>query len=187
MTAATEVSAAIPPLRRDWRVQSWILSGAVSEAGDVAWYVGLAWSAAQVSSPAGAGLVMGIGALPRALFLLFGGALADRLDGRRTMIVSNLGRIAVLAVAAGVVATAGLSLGLLLTVAIAFGIVDALYAGWTAGRARRARDGDGGGRDLLRGDRGRARAGPPAALPTAGAERALDPARPVRRVQVPAA
>ncbi|TDD11488.1 hypothetical protein E1218_35715 [Kribbella turkmenica] len=49
----------------------------------MAWYVGLAWSAAQVSTPAGAGLVMGIGALPKALVLLYGGALADRFDGRR--------------------------------------------------------------------------------------------------------
>jgi len=46
----------IPPLGRDRRVHAWILSGAVSEAGDVAWYVGLAWSAAQVASPAGARL-----------------------------------------------------------------------------------------------------------------------------------
>jgi MFS family permease len=117
----------IPPLSRDRRVHAWILSGAVSEAGDVAWYVGLAWSAAQVASPAGAGLVMGVGALPRALILLFGGALADRLDARRTMIAANLGRIVVLVGAALVVAATGLSTALLLTVAILFGAVDALY------------------------------------------------------------
>jgi MFS family permease len=120
-------AAGIPPLGRDRRVHAWILSGAVSEAGDVAWYVGLAWSAAQVASPAGAGLVMGIGALPRALILLFGGALADRLDARRTMIAANLGRIVVLVGAALMVAAAGVSMALLLTVAILFGAVDALY------------------------------------------------------------
>jgi MFS family permease len=125
--AVAEAVGVLPPLRRDRRVQAWVLSGAVSEAGDVAWYVGLAWSAAQVTSPAGAGLVMGIGALPRALMLLFGGALADRWDGRRTMIIANLGRIAVLVVAAIVAASAGLSLALLLTVAVVFGAVDALY------------------------------------------------------------
>ncbi|TDW22744.1 MFS transporter [Kribbella kalugense] len=123
----SESIAVLPPLRRDRRVQAWTLSGAVSEAGDVAWYVGLAWSAAQVASPAAAGLVMGIGALPRALFLLFGGALADRLDGRRTMIAANLGRIVVLAVAAFVVAAGQVTLPLLLTVAVVFGAVDALY------------------------------------------------------------
>ncbi|MEU4194105.1 MFS transporter [Kribbella sp. NPDC026611] len=123
----SESIAVLPPLRRDRRVQAWVLSSAVSEAGDLAWYVGLAWSAAQVTSPAGVGLVMGIGALPRALFLLFGGALADRLDGRRTMIAANFGRIAVLVAAAVVVASTGVSLPLLLTVAVVFGAVDALY------------------------------------------------------------
>jgi MFS family permease len=71
--------------------------------------------------------VMGIRALPRALFLLFGGALADRLDARRTMIAANLGRILVLVGAASVVASGGVSLGLLLTVAVLFGTVDALF------------------------------------------------------------
>ncbi|MGZ0146147.1 MFS transporter [Kribbella sp. WER1] len=116
-----------PPLRRDRRVHGWILSAAISWAGDTAWYVGLAWSAAQVTTPAGAGLVMGIGALPKALILLYGGALADRLDGRRTMILANLARIVVLAVAAVAVLVWGLSLALLISVAVVFGAVDALY------------------------------------------------------------
>lgn len=116
-----------PPLRRDRRVQGWILCAGVSNAGDMAWYVGLAWSATQITTPAGAGLVMGIGALPKALILLYGGALADRFDGRRTMILANLARIVVLAVAAAVVLIWGLSMALLLTVAVVFGAVDALY------------------------------------------------------------
>lgn len=124
MSTSAEV---FPPLRRDRRVHGWILSTAISQAGDMAWYVGLAWSAAQVTTPAGAGLVMGIGALPKALVLLYGGALADRFDGRRTMILANLGRIVVLTVAAVVLLVWGLSLALLLTVAVVFGAVDALY------------------------------------------------------------
>ncbi|HEY3510374.1 MULTISPECIES: MFS transporter [Kribbella] len=116
-----------PPLRRDRRVHGWILSAGISWAGDVAWYVGLAWSAAQVTTPAGAGLVMGIGALPKALILLYGGALADRLDGRRTMILANLARIVVLVAASAAVLVWGLSLGLLVAVAVVFGAVDALY------------------------------------------------------------
>ncbi|GAA3124262.1 hypothetical protein GCM10010530_52500 [Kribbella aluminosa] len=71
---------------------------------------------------------MGAGALPKALILLYGGALADRLDGRRTMILANLARIAVLVVAAIAVLVWGLSLALLITVAVVFGAVDALYA-----------------------------------------------------------
>ncbi|WP_112240043.1 MFS transporter [Kribbella monticola] len=116
-----------PPLSRDRRVQGWIFSAAVSQIGDVAWYIGLAWSAAQVTTPAGAGLVMGIGALPKALTLLYGGALADRIDARRTMIVANLGRIVVLSLAAAFIGIWGVSLPLLLVVAVVFGAVDAIY------------------------------------------------------------
>jgi MFS family permease len=111
-TSDGTVEPVFPPLRRDPRVQGWMFSSAVSEAGDVAWYLGLAWSAAQVTTPAGAGLVMGIGALPRALMLLYGGALADRLDARRTMILANLGRIVVLAGAAAMIGLQGVSLPL---------------------------------------------------------------------------
>jgi hypothetical protein len=48
-----------PPLRRDRRVHGWIFSAAVLQIGDVALYIGLAWSAAQVTSAAGVGVVMG--------------------------------------------------------------------------------------------------------------------------------
>lgn len=127
MTGSAEETAA-PLLGRDRRVQAWVLTTAVSMAGDSAWYVGLAWTAAQITTPAGAGLVMGIGAVPRALMLLFGGALADRLDTRRTMIRSNLARIVVLAVTAVVALSAGVSMPLLLVVAVVFGAVDAIYS-----------------------------------------------------------
>ncbi|TDU84531.1 putative MFS family arabinose efflux permease [Kribbella voronezhensis] len=129
VTAPEQEAGAVvfPPLSRDRRVQGWIFSAAVSQIGDVAWYIGLAWSAAQVTTPAGAGLVMGIGALPKALTLLYGGALADRIDARRTMIVANLGRIVVLSLAAVFIGIWGVSLPLLLVVAVVFGAVDAIY------------------------------------------------------------
>lgn len=123
----TAPAVVFPPLRRDTRVHAWIFAAAVSQIGDMAWYVGLAWSAAQITTPAGAGLVMGIGALPRALVLLFGGALADRIDGRRVMVLANLGRIVVLTAAAAVASVWGLSLALLVTIAVVFGVVDAIY------------------------------------------------------------
>jgi len=120
-------TVAVPPLRRDTRVHAWVAATGISQLGDVAWYIGLAWSAAQVAGPAGAGLVMGAGALPRAAMLLLGGALADRLDARRTMVLSNLARIVVLLVGLSVLESAGLSMSLLFTIALIFGVVDAIY------------------------------------------------------------
>ena len=117
----------LPPLRRDRRVQAWVVSTGISHAGDVAWTIGLAWTAAKIGSAAETGLVVGIGTLPRALMLLFGGALADRLDARRVMVLTNIGRILVLLVGLAVAQTAGLSIPLLVGVAVVFGLFDAIY------------------------------------------------------------
>jgi MFS family permease len=117
----------LPPLRKDARVIAWILASSLSRVGDVAWFIGLAWTAVHVAGPAGAGLVMGIGSVPRAAILLLGGALADRLNPRRTMVVANLARIAVLLAAILVVETRASSLVLLLLVAAVFGLVDGMY------------------------------------------------------------
>lgn len=133
----------VPPLRRDARVLAWVGAATLSRIGDVAWFIGLAWTAARVAGPTGAGLVMGIGSVPRACVLLLGGALADRLDARRTMVIANLSRIVVLLVAVVVVDAHGSSLGLLLAVAVVFGLVDALYDPASGTMPRQlVRDGD---------------------------------------------
>jgi MFS family permease len=117
----------LPPLRRDVRVHAWVAATFLSRVGDVAWFVALAWTAAHVSGPAGAGLVMGVGSVPRAAILLLGGAYADRLDARRSMVVANLARIAVLVVAIAVLEGGDPSMGLLVAVAGIFGLVDGFY------------------------------------------------------------
>ncbi len=124
---STVVTPTIPPLGRDARVIAWVLASSLSRVGDVAWFIGLAWTAAHVAGPAGVGLVMGVSSVPRAAILLIGGAYADRLDARRTMVIANLARIAVLAVAILVVDARESSLVLLLVVAVVFGLVDGMY------------------------------------------------------------
>jgi len=124
-TAGSEPVA--PPLRRDARLLTLIAASALSRAGDVAWFVGLAWTAAHVAGAAGAGLVMGVSSVPRALILLLGGALADRLDARRTMIVADVARTFVLLVGLVLIEAGEPSVWLLLAVAVAFGLADGLY------------------------------------------------------------
>lgn len=99
----------------------------IADAGDAIWTVALAWTAVQVTTPALAGLVIAAGAVPRALALLFGGVLADRLNARKIMVLFNSVRTAVLvAVAIWCVLTAP-SVFVLLVAALAFGLCDAFY------------------------------------------------------------
>jgi MFS family permease len=114
-------AVSIPPFARDRRIQAWAVCSGISAAGDTAWLVALAWTATAIAGPGSAGLMLGAGTLPRAIVSLYGGALADRLDTRRVMVLTNLGRIAVLLVAAACAWWLGLTVPLLLSVSIVFG------------------------------------------------------------------
>ncbi|HET6938398.1 MAG TPA: MFS transporter, partial [Nocardioides sp.] len=112
---------------RDRLFQAWSVVSGISLAGDSAWFVAFAWTAATVTDPATAGLVLGAGTIPRALTALFGGALADRYDARRVVVLANAGRIAVLVVGTLLAGAAGLGVPLLLAIAVGFGVLDALH------------------------------------------------------------
>ena len=121
-------SATPRPLRRDRPVQGWVAVGALSDVGDAAWSVALAWTAVQVASPAVAGLVIAAGRVPMALMLLVGGVVADRVDTRRLLVVTDLLRAVVLVLAAAGTWAHLASVPLLLTVSVLFGVADAFYA-----------------------------------------------------------
>jgi MFS family permease len=65
--------------------------------------------------------------LPWLLFALPAGALADRLDRRRTMVLVNAGRGVLIGGLAAVVATSGATLWLLVLVALALGVGETLF------------------------------------------------------------
>ncbi len=65
--------------------------------------------------------------LPWLLLALPAGALADRMDRRRTMIVANLARTSLVGVLALILATDGGSIGVLYVVAIGTGIAEVFY------------------------------------------------------------
>lgn len=121
------MSQDVPRFRRDRLVHAQIAVDALSTAGDAAWTVAVAWTAVQLASPAVAGLIVAAGTIPRALVLLFGGVIADRVDALRLMRITNLVRASVVAVVAVVDLTQGISVGLLVTASVCFGVADALY------------------------------------------------------------
>lgn len=116
-----------PPFRRDRVVHLWLVVKALSDAGDAVWTIAVAWTAVQIASPAVAGLVVAAGTLPRAVILLLGGAIADRVDARRMMLLFNAIRVVVLATTAVWVLTTSPTVAVLLVATIAFGICDAFY------------------------------------------------------------
>lgn len=95
--------------------------------GDTVFFLALSWAAVQNGTPAQAGLVTAVSAVPRALLMLGGGVIADRLGPRRVVIGSDAVRcVTVLAVAAVLFATDP-GLWLLVLLAVVFGTVDAVF------------------------------------------------------------
>ena len=123
----TTRAPAVPAFSRDRRVHAWLALKGVSDAGDVAWTIAMAWTAVQVASPAVAGVVVAAGTVPRGLVLLLGGVVADRFDTLGVLRLVTLARLAVLVVTVVGVQLGGVSVPLLLGVAVAFGLCDAVF------------------------------------------------------------
>ncbi|WP_306329131.1 MFS transporter [Streptomyces venezuelae] len=128
-TAPAPAASAAPgrPAHRDPQVLRWLGAYTASTLGDSVYHLALSWSAVRGGTPAEAGLVMAVSAVPRALLMLGGGVLADRLGPRRVVLASDTVRcLVVLGVAALVLVTSP-TLWLLAGVALVFGVVDALF------------------------------------------------------------
>ncbi|GGL84642.1 MFS transporter [Streptomyces fumigatiscleroticus] len=130
VTAGTPLSARPAseiPAHRDGNVLRWLAAYTSSTVGDSVYYIALSWAAVRTGTPSQAGIVMSVGALPRALLMLGGGVVADRLGPRRVVIGSDAVRCAaVLAVAALLFLTTP-GLWPLTLLALVFGTVDAVF------------------------------------------------------------
>ena len=115
------------PAHRDPNVLRWLGAYAASMAGDGVYYVALSWAAVQAGSPAQAGLVMSVSALPRAVLMLGGGVIADRFGPRRVVIGSDAVRCAAVLAVAALLFVTGPGLWPLAALALVFGIVDAVF------------------------------------------------------------
>ncbi|MFF0227506.1 MFS transporter [Streptomyces sp. NPDC004629] len=95
--------------------------------GDNVYYIALSWAAVQAGTPAQAGLVMSASALPRAVLMLGGGVVADRLGPRRVVIGSDAVRCAAVAAVAALLLLTSPGLWPLALLALVFGTVDAVF------------------------------------------------------------
>jgi MFS family permease len=128
MTAAASGG---PQLLRPFRVSDFrfLFTGeSISVLGDHFHFVALAWLTLQLT---GSGLALGgvlmVAAIPRAIFMLLGGALSDRWSPRSLMLYSNAIRAVLVGIVAFLVLTDQAQLWQLFVMAGIFGVVDALF------------------------------------------------------------
>lgn len=125
LTAAPDVVDR--PAHRDPNVLRWLGAYTSSMIGDSVYYIALSWAAVQAGSPSQAGVVMAVSALPRALLMLGGGVIADRLGPRRVVIGSDVVRCAAVLAVAGLLFLSAPGLWALAALALVFGTVDAVF------------------------------------------------------------
>jgi len=136
MAAATVPNASVPaeaisastvehPLRNpDYR--RWLIGGTISLLGDQFYLVALPWLVLQQTGSAVAmGAIMMAGAIPRALLMLMGGAVSDRMSARKIMIAAATARTICVTVIGVLVWLRMLRTWELYALAFAFGVADA--------------------------------------------------------------
>jgi MFS family permease len=114
--------------RADPRFAGYILARGLSYVGDNVWLIAVGWSAAQLGDPRLTGIVLAATGIPRAVFMLVGGVVADLRGPRRVMLAADVVAGATALVGAGL--TAGGEpppAWLLVALGLAFGTIDAFY------------------------------------------------------------
>lgn len=111
---------------RDFRLL-WI-GESVSLLGDQFYLIALPWLVLQITGDALAlGTVLALASIPRALFMLIGGAFVDRFSPRAVMFASNFIRMILVGLLAFLVLTYSMQLWMLYVLALAFGTADAFF------------------------------------------------------------
>lgn len=105
----------------------WLGQG-ISLLGDQFGFIALPWLVLQLTGDAFAmGLVMAMAGVPRALFMLFGGALTDRFSPRMLMLVTNIARMVLVAVLSITILANIIELWMIYLFALLFGLADAFF------------------------------------------------------------
>ncbi|MEQ8859483.1 MAG: MFS transporter [Pseudomonadales bacterium] len=131
----------------------WIAT-AVSLLGDQLTLIALPWLVLKLTDDALAlGSVIALAAIPRAVFMLVGGALTDRWSPRRVLLASALARMALVALIAYATFTGRIDMPFVYLAALLFGLADAFSFPAQAAMPPRLLDDDqlAGGNALVQG------------------------------------
>lgn len=125
----TPSSPAIEHPLRNPNYRLWVIGGTISLLGDQFYMVALPWLILQQTGSAVAmGTVMMAGSIPRALLMLMGGVLSDRISARRIMMATATARTICLAVIGVLIWFRILQMWELYALAVIFGVADAFAA-----------------------------------------------------------
>src|SRR6478752_10608902 len=125
----TASSPAIGHPLRNPRYRLWLIGSTISFLGDQFYMVALPWLILQQTGSAVAmGAVMMAGSIPRALLMLMGGAVSDRLSARKIMMSTATARTVCVTVIGILVWLRILRTWELYALAFAFGVADAFAA-----------------------------------------------------------
>ncbi|CUI04063.1 MFS transporter [Massilia antarctica] len=105
----------------------WMMGGAIISAlGDQFTIIALPWLVlVSTGDPFKMGLVIALMSVPRAIFILLGGALVDRYSPKSMLMISKYVNTVLLALLAGMVLTGHVSLGAISVLALAIGFASA--------------------------------------------------------------
>jgi MFS family permease len=123
--SAVSASAVEHPLRNP-HYRLWLIGGTISLLGDQFYLVALPWLVLQQTGSAVAmGAIMMTAAIPRALLMLMGGAVSDRMSARKIMMATATARTVCVTVIGVLVWLRILRTWELYALAFAFGLADA--------------------------------------------------------------
>lgn len=123
--AAAKVLPGVEHPLRNPRYRRWLLGAVLSLLGDQCYVVALPWVILQLGSATLLGAVVMAGAVPRAVLMLIGGAMTDRLSARRIMLWAALARAVSVAVLGTLAWLGALAVWEVFALVIVFGIADA--------------------------------------------------------------
>lgn len=111
---------------RDFR---WLWLGeGISLLGDQFGLIALPWLVLRLTGDAFAmGTVLAVAGIPRAIFMLFGGALTDRFSPRKLMLLTNIARMILVTVLASAILSNVVQLWMIYLFALLFGLADAFF------------------------------------------------------------
>jgi MFS family permease len=102
---------------------------ALSLIGDQFHFIAAPWLVLQITNdPLALGTVMALGGVPRAVFMLFGGAVTDRFSPRTIMLISDSLRLFLTAFMCYMTLTGAIQLWMIYVLTLLFGIISGFFA-----------------------------------------------------------